>query len=69
MSGGRRRQSPDDGGLGCLVMIILALIAMPLVGLYLALSSKTDDETKVIGWIMVVMGCGIWIFAAVKGEQ
>ena len=64
MSGRRGRGGSDDGGIGCLVIVVLAVIAMPLVGLYLALSNRSDDGTKAIGWVMVVIGCIFWIYIA-----
>lgn len=58
-----RGGSSDDSGMGCLVMIIMALIAMPLVGLYMLIKGK-DDGQKVIGLILLVVGIIIWIAGA-----
>ena len=66
MSGRRGRRDSDDGAIGCLAVFMLALIAMPLVGLYLALSKNTDDDAKAVGWVMVIIGCAFWIYVAVK---
>ena len=66
MRGRRRHHGGDDSGAGCLVAMILALIAMPLVGLYLILKQDGDDETKAIGWILLVVGAVIWIFIMAK---
>ena len=33
----------DDPDMGCVVRIIFALIAMPLVGIYMLIKGKDDD--------------------------
>ena len=58
-----RRGGSDDSGLGCLVMIILGMLAMPLVGIYMLISGK-DDGQKLIGAILAIVGIIIWIAAA-----
>lgn len=58
-----RRGGFDDSGLGCLVMIILGMLAMPLVGIYMLISGK-DDGKKAIGAILTIVGIIIWIAAA-----
>lgn len=60
--GGRR----DDDGIGCLVLLILAVLAMPLAGLYLILKKAGDDGTKAVGWILLIVGAIIWIYLLVK---
>lgn len=55
--------SSDESGMGCLVMIILGLIAMPLVGLYMMISGK-DSSQKTIGTILLIIGIIIWIAAS-----
>ena len=57
------RGGSDDSGMGCLVMIILGLVAMPLVGLYM-LFQGDDDGQKAIGAILTIVGIIIWIAAA-----
>ncbi len=58
-----RGSSSDDSGMGCLVMIILAMVAMPLVGLYMAFKGK-DDGQKVLGVVLTIVGIIIWIAAS-----
>ena len=53
----------DDSGMGCLVMIILGLIAMPLAGLYMMISGQ-DSSQKTIGTILLIVGIIIWIAAS-----
>ena len=62
---GRRGGGGDSGG-NCLILLILALIAMPLVGLYLIIKSDGDEGTKVIGWILLVIGIIFWIYIAMQ---
>lgn len=57
------RGGSEDSRLGCLVMIILALFAMPLVGIYMLISGK-DDGQKTIGTILLIVGVIIWIATA-----
>ena len=52
--------------MGCLVVMILCLIAMPLVGLYLILRRDGDGETKAVGWILLVVGIVIWLYIMAK---
>ena len=49
--------------MGCLVMIILGMVAMPLVGLYMLFKGE-DDGQKAIGAILTIVGIIIWIAAA-----
>ena len=53
----------DDSGMGCLVMVILGLIAMPIVGLYMMISGQ-DSSQKTIGTILLIVGIIIWIAAS-----
>ena len=38
----------NDSGMGCLAILILAVIAMPLVGLYLAFAGESSEQ-KMLG--------------------
>jgi multisubunit Na+/H+ antiporter MnhC subunit len=40
-------------------MVILAIIAMPIVGFFLATSK--DQNKHVLGWILVAVGIILWI--------
>lgn len=60
---GRRDGGGDSGG-NCLTLLILAMVAMPLVGLYLILKSDGEEGTKVLGWILLVLGTIIWLYIA-----
>ena len=65
---GRRDGGGDSGG-NCLVLLILALIAMPFVGLYLILKKDGDEGTKVIGWILLVLGIILWVYLAMQSGK
>lgn len=56
------RDSKSSGDLGCLPLVILSIVAMPLVGLYFICSDYTD--MKIPGWIMLIVGIILWIWAA-----
>ena len=55
----------DDAGMGCLVIAILCLVAMPLVGLYL----NSDSQTKTIGIVLTVVGFILWICVGAAGAR
>ena len=61
----RCRHNHDDSGMGCLLAIVLGLMAMPLVGLYLLLAGK-NSEQKVIGMLLTIVGVILWIMASVS---
>ena len=58
-----RRGGSDDSGMGCLVMILLGMVAMPLVGFYMLFKGE-DDGQKAIGAILTIIGIIMWIAAA-----
>ena len=49
-----KNNSNDFPGLGCLVTILLAIIAMPIVGLYLVFTGK-GNEAKFIEMVRLVI--------------
>ena len=68
MGGDRRNHGGgDDAGIGCLAVVILCLIAMPLVGLYLILRRDGNGETKAVGWILMIAGVLILAFLMAMG--
>ena len=46
--------SGDDGGLGCLVAIMLAILALPVLGVYLLVKGENDTQ-RIIGLVIVVL--------------
>ena len=58
MSGNNRNN--DSTGLGCAVMMIVAVVAMPLVGLYLLAAGK-EDAQKILGVALLIVGIIVWI--------
>lgn len=58
MSGNNRNN--DSGGLGCAVMMIVAVVAMPLVGLYLLAAGK-EDAQKILGVALFIVSIIVWI--------
>ena len=67
MSANRNRNygggSNDD--YGCLLWLIIGVIAMPIAGLYL-ISKKGDSSANAMGWILLIVGIILWIAIAVK---
>ena len=46
----------SSGGCGWgVILLILAVYAMPLVGLYLGVSGESDGE-KGLGWVLFIVG-------------
>lgn len=65
--GGRPpRRGGDDGTASCLVYFILAIFAMPLLGLYLMLKKSADDGTRVLGVVLLIAGIIIWVMIGVN---
>ena len=56
---GRYRRSGEAETLGCLVQILLLLIAMPFVGLYLLINPNSMSKGQ--GLLLTVFGVVIWI--------
>ena len=56
---GRYRRNGETETLGCLVQILLLLVAMPFVGLYLLISPQS--MSKGLGLLLTVLGIAIWI--------
>ena len=54
---GRYRRNGEAETLGCLVQLLLLLVAMPFVGLYLLIS----PHSKGLGFLLTVLGIAIWI--------
>lgn len=50
----RMESSGDDGGLGCLVAIMLAILALPVLGVYLLVKGENDTQ-RIIGLVIVVL--------------
>ena len=57
-NGYRRRHrmgsSGDEAGLGCLVAIMLAILALPVLGVYLLVKGENDTQ-RIIGLVIVVL--------------
>lgn len=49
----------DDGGIGCLLMIIMCVVAMPIVGIMLA--SKEEGGEKALGVALTIVGILVWV--------
>ena len=45
----------NDDGMGCFVILILAVVAMPLVGLYLAFTGERSEQ-KILGVALLIVG-------------
>lgn len=58
MSGNKKNN--DSTGLGCVVMMFIAIVAMPLVGVYLLAAGK-EDAQKILGVALLIVGIIVWI--------
>lgn len=52
--------SKNDSGIGCALVLMLAVFAMPLVGLYLAVSGE-ESKQKMLGVVLLIVGIIVWI--------
>ena len=55
-----RNNKSNDSGIGCALVLMLAVFAMPLVGLYLAVAGEEEGQ-KVLGVVLLVVGIIVWI--------
>lgn len=55
----RYRRNGEAETLGCLVQLLLLLVAMPFVGLYLLINP--NSMSKGLGFLLTVLGVVIWI--------
>ena len=55
-----RRCNCNDDGMGCLIMVLLGIFALPLVGLYMMLAGD-NGEQRTIGVVLLIVGVIIWI--------
>ncbi len=56
---GRYRRNGEAETLGCLVQLLLLLVAMPFVGLYLLINPNSMSQG--LGIFLTVFGVAIWI--------
>ena len=56
----RNRKNSNSSADGALAMILLALVALPIVGLYLTVKGRTEDD-KAAGIVMLVISAVIFI--------
>lgn len=56
---GRYRRNGEAETLGCLVQLLLLLVAMPFAGLYLLINP--NSMSKGLGLLLTVFGVAIWI--------
>ena len=46
-------------------MLFLAILAMPIFGIYLCAHPNSKEDDKTVGVIMIVLGFAIWLFAGI----
>ena len=59
-----RRRNDNDGALGCVVILMIGIFAMPLVGLYMLATG--DQEKKAIGLMLTIIGFVLWFLVFLK---
>lgn len=60
-----KNSKSNDSGIGCALVLMLAVFAMPLVGLYLATSAEEDGQ-RVLGVVLLIVGIIVWIKVGVS---
>lgn len=53
-----KNNSDDNNGLGCALLLVAIVFAMPLVGIYLIV--KGSDEDKSMGIALLILGIVLW---------
>lgn len=61
---GRHRKSSDNGNTA-IALVLIAIIAMPLFGIYLLTRNNETDKTW--GAILTVLGIILWIVIGIMG--
>lgn len=57
MSGNKKN---NDEGIGCILTMIVALIAMPLLGLYFIVAGKSSEQ-RLLGVALLIVGIIVWV--------
>ena len=60
-------KSNDSGGLGCAFMLMMAVVAMPLLGLYLIAAGEEDGQ-RILGVALLIVGIIVWIKCGMIGS-
>lgn len=55
-----KNSKSSDSGIGCAMILMLAVFAMPLVGLYLAVAGEEDGQ-RGLGIALLIVGIIVWI--------
>lgn len=53
-----KNNSDDNNGLGCALLLVAIVFAMPLVGIHLIV--KGSDEDKSVGIALLILGIVLW---------
>ncbi len=56
----KQKRHSDDGVIGCLIWVIIILIALPVYGVYRIITGKSDGE-KAVGVLLLIVGILLWI--------
>ena len=57
-----RKRSNDDGIIGCLVYVLIAIFLMPVAGLFMICGK--DPEKRTLGLVLLIAGIILWIILA-----
>ena len=55
----RHRRNHSDGASSALAIALIAIVAMPIFGIYLL--TRNNETDKVLGTILTVLGIILWI--------
>lgn len=65
----KSRGSGDGGMIGCLAIFLLAIFALPFLGLYLLSRKDAGTGVRVLGGVLFFGGLILWIYLGVKGAS
>ena len=55
-----KNNSDDNNGLGCALLLVAIVFAMPLVGIYLIV--KGSDDYKGVWIALLILGIVVWVY-------
>ena len=56
-----KQSGSDNGGaMGCALVLLVAITAMPILGVFLAITGETI-EVKLLGGALLIVGILVWL--------
>lgn len=62
----KQRGNDNGGAMGCALILFFAIVAMPILGLYLAVAGE-ESEVKLLGIALLIVGIIVWLKVGIGG--